>query len=193
MRSLLCLMTFLMVSTAQAESKFYLGAGFNFNIVKTEENLGSGIDEEVSADLTIAGKLETTINEDWLFRTGLWLQEKSAQFSVDSNGIEGDLTINTIYLSIPLNLQYKASNDVGIFGGYVADLRINDYCDADGDFDDCWLEKDSESIVHNATLGVSIKGSERWTVDLSWQQGLSDVIEDGYKTHTFQAMAFYKF
>lgn len=180
-------------TSAFSDTKFSLGAGFNFNTIDTEGSLGSGVDEEISIDLSIAGKVEVGINDLWLFRTGLWLQEKSAKYSIDFAGIEGDITSNTSYLSVPLNLKYQASKDIGIFGGYIADVRINDYCSTGGDFNSCTIDEDSRSVVHLATLGVSILGSEKFNVDLSWQQGLTDYYKDLIKMHTFQAMAFYKF
>lgn len=192
MKSILGLLVLILSTSALAETKFSLGGGVNLNTVDTEGDLGD-FEEEVSANLAVAGKAEVDLNEQWLFRTGLWLQEKSAELSYDKSGIDGSIKINTIYLSVPLNVQFKATPEIGIFGGYVADIRINDYCNADGDFDNCSLNNDTKSLVHNATLGGSFSVNEKLNIDVSWQQGLTDVYKDAYKLGTLQVMGFYKF
>lgn len=196
MRSILFVALTLCLSAAPAysvEHEFSLGAGFNFNTIDTEGELGTGVDEEISIDLAIAAKEVVKLNDLWSFRTGLWFQQKSAKYSIDVGSLDGSVTANTLYASIPLNLQYQANKDIAIFGGYIADIRINDYCDADGDVNSCSIDEDSQSIVNVATLGVTITGSKHWNVDLSWQHGLTDTYKDAIKIHTFQAMAFYKF
>lgn len=193
MKLLVLVIASLISSAVLADTKFSLGGGFNFNTVKTEEDLGDNVDEGVSADLAIAGKVEVDMNEQWLFRTGLWLQEKTAKFEIEIGSFEGDLNYNTIYASVPLTVQYKASDSIGVFGGYIADVRINDYCDTDGDFDSCTIDEDSETIVHLATVGMAINASEKLNIELSWQQGLTDFVEDSLKVNTFQTMLFYKF
>lgn len=178
---------------ALEHSQFSLGAGTNFNMPVTEGDLDSGVDEELSVTLSIAAKEELKINDQWYFRTGFWLQEKSAKYSVDLSGFNGSVTANIIYASIPLNLQYKASDLISLFGGYIADVRINDYCSASGDADSCTLDDDSKSVVHVANAGVSFNFSSLLTLDVSWQQGLSDVYKDALKINTLQTQLFFKF
>jgi hypothetical protein len=196
MRSVLLsvLMVFAFANLAHAQDhKFSLGGGLNFNMIDAESDLPSGIDEEVSATIALAGKLEFKINEEWAFRTGLWLQEKSAKYSFDTLGFEGDVTAHTIYLSVPLTAQYQIQKDIALFGGYIADIRINDYCKASGDVSSCTIDEDSKSIVHVATAGIAIQARDFLVFEFSYQRGLSDVYENELKIHSFQGMAFYKF
>jgi hypothetical protein len=174
-------------------SQFSLGVGTNFNMPVTEGDIDSSTDEELSVTLAIAAKEELKINDQWFIRTGLWLQEKSAKYSIDTLLLEGDVAANIIYASIPLNLQYKATDLISIFGGYIADVRINDYCSASGDFDSCTLDEESKSVVHVGTLGMSFNFSQLLTLDVSWQQGLSDVYADELKINTLQVQLFFKF
>jgi hypothetical protein len=84
------------------EHRLSIGGGLNLNTVETEGDLGSGTDEEMSATIALAGKVEFKITEEWAFRTGLWLQEKSARYSFELLGLEGDIAAHTIYASVPL-------------------------------------------------------------------------------------------
>lgn len=175
------------------EHKYSVGAGLNFNSVDTEGDIGPGTDEAVSATPALAGKVEFKINEQWAFRTGLWLQEKAAKYSIDWMGTEGNIAAHIIYASIPLTAQFQVQKDIAIFGGYIADLRINDYCEAGGDYDTCSIDEDSRSVVHQATAGISFVARENLVFDFSYQNGLTDVYKDEIKIHTFAAMAYYRF
>ena len=175
------------------ENRLSLGAGLNFNMPVTDGDLDSGTDEEVSANVALAGKAEFKIDEFWAFRTGLWLQEKSAKYSFDYLGLEGDVSFTTLYLSVPLTAQYQVQKDIALFGGYIADFRINDYCREGENVDSCSTEENSKSVVHVATLGISVIARENFVFDFSYQHGLSDVYTDIIKINTFQGMAYYRF
>lgn len=177
------------------QTQFSLGGGLNLNFIDTSGDYGDW-DEEASLDLAIAGKVEYGFNDLWSLRTGLWLQEKTARLSYDKDGVDGDLSINTIYASIPLNAQLKINNMFSIFGGYNADIRINDYCSVSGDFDDCQLSEDTEAVVHSAMIGASIWANDKLQVDVSYSHGLTDTMDAddaGYKINTLSAALFYKF
>lgn len=171
--------------------QFSLGVGTNFNMPVTEGDMDDEKDEELSITLAIAAKEELKFNDEWFLRTGLWFQEKSAKLSLDS-GL-GDIDATVIYASIPVTVQYKASDLISIFGGYVADIRINDYCTGSGFVESCNFVEDSKSVVHNATVGASFNFSQLLTLDVSWQQGLSDVYKDLIKINTLQTQLFLKF
>ncbi len=194
---LLSLLTLTALLTAAAPAysfehhQFALGAGTNFNMPATEDDLDNA-DEELSVTLAIAAKEELKFNDQWYFRTGVWLQEKSAKFSFEILGVDSDITANTIYASVPLNIQFKASDLISIFGGYIADFRINDYCSASGLADSCTIDEDSKSVVHIATAGVAFNFSSLLNLDVSYQHGLSDVYADQIKIHTLAAMLFFK-
>lgn len=193
MKKLLALVALICLSSfAYAETKFSVGGGLNLSYPDFDEDLKE-FDEEVSADLNIGGKVEIDIQDSLQFRTGLWLQEKSAKISYDKDGIDGDLTINTVYASVPLTLQYMIQKNLGFFGGYSADIRINDYCSADGDFDNCTLDDDTESVVHNVTAGMAFVVNAQFGIDVSLQRSITDVYDDGYKLTTAHSTFYYRF
>lgn len=191
MRFLYFLIVLISFSAHSIEHKFSVGGGFNFNYPKTDEDLGD-FEEVVSINLVVGSRSEFVFNEQWSLRTGLNLGEKSAKLEYDKTGFEGDFTIKVIYLSVPVEAQYRINKDIALIGGYVLDQRINEYCNVSGDINDCSLTEDAKSIVHNASLGVLVTGSEKFDVEINYQYSISDVFED-LKLHTLQAMAFYKF
>lgn len=177
------------------QTQFSIGGGLNLNFVDTSGDFGDW-EEETSLDLAIAGKVEYGFNDLWSLRTGLWLQEKTAKISYDQDGIDGEFSVNTIYASVPVNAQLKINKQFSIFGGYNADFRINDYCSVGGDFDDCSLTKDTESVVHSAVLGASIWANDNLQVDVAYTHGLTDTMDTedaGYKINTLSAALFVKF
>lgn len=192
MRILLVLAIILNFSSAFAlDPKFAIGGGLTFNKVETDEDLESGIKEELSAGINVGARVLAPINEQLSVRTGAYLQEKSAKYSFDDSGFEGDVTARLISAAIPLNLQFQFNEWISAFGGYVLDYNINAYCNAGGDVDSCTVGH-YKQVVHNATLGASIKGNDKIDVDVSYQHGISDVFED-IKIHTFLAQVFVKF
>lgn len=180
-----------MTSAFALDAKIAIGGGLTFTKVDTREDLPGGIDEEIGVGLNIGARVLIPMNEQWSFRTGAYLQEKALRYSIDSSGIEGDITARLIQAAIPLNAQYQFNEWIAAYGGYVLDYNINAYCDASGDFDSCSVGQ-SKQIVHNATLGASIKGNDKLDVDVSYQHGLSDIYTK-IKGHTFLAQLFVKF
>lgn len=195
MRLLLLLaVTCLALPTAHAieHHSIAVGGGLNLNNPNLEDN--SDADELVSATFALGARELLKINDQWLFRTGLWLQQKSARFEFDDSFFIGDISYTTIYASVPLTAQYQIKKNIGVFGGYIADIRLNDYCDGSGVFDEnCQILKESKSVVHLATIGGSVELNKRVDVNISYQHGLTDVVEDGFKLNTLSIMAFVKF
>lgn len=192
MRLLLALVVLTFVSQAFAmDAKIAIGGGFTFTEIDYDGSLGSGIDEEIGVGLNVGARVLIPMNEQWSFRTGAYLQEKALKYSFDSSGFEGDVTARIIQAAIPLNAQFQFNEWISAYGGYVLDWNINAYCSASGDIDSCSVGHNKQ-IVHNATLGASIKGNDKLDVDISYQRGLSDIF-DKVKGHTFLAQLFVKF
>jgi hypothetical protein len=178
------------------ETNFAIGGGLMINNSEISGDIGENFDEEVSASLNIGARAMLRLSDNWQFRTGLFLQEKSAMFNYDNGFFDGDMTIRIIQASIPVQIQWQAFNRVGFFGGYSADVRINDYCTTDGDLDSCKLSRDSKSVIHNLNLGVNVFVHRRVDIDVTYQHGLSPIYEeagDDIKIHSFMVQGFFKF
>ncbi len=178
-------------SVAADDQSFSLGGGLTFSDIETDESLGSSVDEEIGVGLNLGARGLFSLSEGLKFRTGLYFQEKAAKFSIKAPGIEGDLTARIISAAIPLNLQFQVSPMLSLFGGYSADFTINEYCTSSGDLSSCSIGEDAKSIVHNAVVGVSIFGNDKLDVDVSYQHGLTEVLDD-LKLHTFLIQGFVK-
>lgn len=186
---LLCNMT---SAFAFAHKEFSAGAGLNMNFVNAESSLGEGVDNGSAVSVAFAAKEIFKIKDQWFLRTGLWLQEKTATIDIFVNGITGSLDYNTLYASIPLTLQHRVRDELSLFGGYIADFRLNDYCEAN-EINTCTINRDSESVVHVATVGASVNLSEKFNLELSYQHGLTDTLSNGFRTNTISLMGFYRF
>lgn len=182
---------FLISFSAYAAPKIAIGGGLMINQNDTDVATGDA-DEELSASLNIGAKAVYEMNEAWSYRTGLYLQERSAKYSIDVSGIEGDLTMRVISASLPLNMQYKVNEKFSIFGGYTLDYNINAYCDADGDFKSCSINGQFEQLVHYVNLGGTIWANDKLDVDVSYQRAITDTYED-IQIHSLVAQLFYKF
>jgi hypothetical protein len=182
----------MLVSTqAFADINLAIGGGLNFSKPDVDGSPGSGVDEAWNADFTMGAKALFDMNETFKFRTGAFLQQKTAGYDIDISGVEGDLNAKIIYASIPLTVQVEANSNFAFFGGYVLDYAINDYCTAGGDFDSCDVSG-VKQITHIATAGVVLHASEKFDLEASYQHGLSEVYSD-VKLNSLQFAGFFKF
>lgn len=191
MKGLLLVLSLFIAQTVYAEHTIAVGGGLLINHIDTDGGSGEA-DEELSASLNVGAKSVYDLNENLQFRTGLYLQERSAKYSVDVLGVDGDITANVISGSLPLNLQYKLNEKFAIFGGYTLDYNINDYCDADGDFDSCTIDDDEmKSTVHYVNFGASIWANDKIDIDVSYQRAITETYDD-IKIHSIVAQIFVK-
>jgi Outer membrane protein beta-barrel domain len=187
------LVALLVVSSFSAfaqDTKFALGGGLTLNKMDVDGDLGD-FEEEIGVGLNVGARVLHGFNEQWSLRTGAYLQEKAATLSLDKGGIDGELSMRIISAAIPLNAQFKANENISIFGGYVLDYNINEYCNASGDFDSCTVGE-TKQIVHHANLGVSVLVNDKVDIDVSYQHGLSEQVEN-LKIHTLLVQGLVKF
>jgi hypothetical protein len=196
----LALVMTLMATPVQAieHYKFAVGTGFNLNNNKVNGDDMEDISSVSSVDLNIAAKEQLKLTDNLLFRTGIWLQEKTAKF--DETGFYDDaFEFNTFYLSVPLTAEYMFNKVFSIYGGYIGDIRMNDYCRSDDDLDGCEQLKESEDVVHNATLGVTFNLGNLVALDANYQHAISDTYKNeahgntfSVRTNTVSLMVFFR-
>lgn len=197
---LLALFVTLMATPVQAleHYKFAVGTGLNVNNNKTNgENLND-IHSVSSLDFNVAVKEQLKLTDRLLFRTGLWLQEKTIRF--DEDGFYNDaFEFNTLYLSVPVTFEFMFTKGFSVYTGYIADFKLNDYCRTDDDLNGCEQLTESENIVHNATLGVTFNAGGLIAFDVNYQHALSDTYKKetgkntfSARTNTVSAMIFFR-
>lgn len=174
------------------DATFAAGGGFSFTKAETKDIEDTELDEEISANLNAGVRALFPFSEYWSFRTGLYLQEKSAKYSIDFMGAEGDATFRFIQGAIPLNVQYKLNEKYYSFAGYSADYVINDYCNIEGDVEKCFLQEEPKRIIHNAMIGLGVLANKTLDIEFQYQHGLSEIY-DKIKIHALQLQMFYKF
>lgn len=187
----------IIVTAAPAQAlehyQFSVGAGFNVNNSTQESEVPVEFDKVSSFDPSIAVKEQIKITDYFLFRTGLWFQEKSVKYDYNDIFDNGNFEASTLYASVPLTVEYLFNKVFSLYGGYIADFRINDYCEANGAIDSCTIVKDSQSVVHLATFGASFNAGGLVNFDINWQEALTAMYkDDGVKTNTFAFNIFFK-
>lgn len=189
MRLFFALLAFVMTLTATSVQaiehyKFAVGTGLNLSNNKTNGDNLEDISSVSSLDLNLAAKEQLELTDKFLFRTGLWLQEKSARFE-EKGFFDDAYEFSTLYASVPLNIEYVFHKVFSVYGGYIADIRLNDYCKSDDDLRGCSLQKKSEDVVHNATLGVTFNLGNLVALDANYQHALSDTYKNSSPGNTF--------
>lgn len=172
--------------------KFAVGGGVFINQNETTASSGTA-EEEVSVTGNLGGRAVFDLSESFFLRTGLYLQQKSAKYTLDFPLFWGDVEAKVLSTAIPLNLEYKFNEYIRVFGGYSLDYNISDTCDADGDFDGCKINKNKmKSYVHYANVGLSFWVNNKLDLDVSYQRALSETYTD-IEIHSYLVQVFYKF
>lgn len=155
------------------------------------DGASGSVDEEYSVSLGAGVRALWGLNDSGLsLRSGLALRQKEAKFEVGGD----DLTLEYLYLSVPVTLHYMFSQETGfkagIFGGLGADVQIDDDCDVDGatscDYDD------GKSFVMPLILGFDFLFNDNWGFEASYEHGLTEVSDD-VKLNSFVLGGYYQF
>lgn len=190
------LFVFLSLITATAHAALGEGryaAAVSVIMSKPDSDDLQGFDEQYSATLGAGMRALYGINESGLsLRTGLGLRQKNAKYEYDGAG--GDVTVKGefLYLNAPLTLHYmlaEGSTRAGIFGGTALDVLIDDDCDVDGANVSCGDEND---LVMPLILGFDFMFTERVGMELSYEHGLTETIED-VDLHSFVVSGYFSF
>jgi hypothetical protein len=191
-------MRFLLVSLLLASSAvvaqdgvWAVAGGLNFSKPEVDGATGS-VKEAFSANLLIGGRATLPLADAINLRSGLFFGEKTARFHYVLGADSGDISAQTVFLSLPLTLQLELSPKFAVFGGYVVDYNVNSYCKADGAFNSCVLDIPMEDLTHYGTLGAIYHSTEKMDLELSYQHAISETFED-IKVHSFQVLGAFKF
>ncbi len=172
----------LLSSFAYADSKVSLMGSLLFNSPELDTD---GADEESALGLGLGVRALMGIQDQLHFRSGAGLVQKN--FSVE-NGAGKDFDYSFVYLNIPLTLYWKASPQVGFFGGTALNAKLSDDCDG---ATDCDLD-DTSSIVLPLILGFDFNFNEKLGMEISYEHGLTEVAEDA-KIHSAIVSFLYHF
>ncbi len=187
------LVTVFSLSASAAMPELAVGGGIILNHpdVKSAKTPGVSIHEENTNTLNIGVRAMMPLQEKLKFRSGLYLQEKSAKLKAEQGAISADAEAKILELAIPLNVQYQLHEKFSAYGGYVMDLPINEYCESGGVLKGCNVGE-SGKVTHNLNLGGSFHVHEKIDLELSYQHPMKAVLDDT-KIYAWLAQVFVKF
>jgi hypothetical protein len=84
-----------------------------------------------------------------------------------------------LYFAIPATLYWKASPQVGFFGGTSLQAKLSDDCSGSGAFNgsNCNLKK-QKAVVLPAVLGFDFSFTETLSMELSYEYAIMDTAKD---------------
>lgn len=163
-----------------ADTKLGIMGSIFYNTSDTEDiDEVDGISEESAASFGIGMRAIMGINDQLHFRSGAGLIQKKWTYEVDYLGVKSDIDASITYLSIPATLYWKASPQVGLFGGTNIQAKLDDDVEADGDLDDADLDLEKvKTVVLPLVLGFDFSFNEQLSMELSYEYGIMDTVED---------------
>ncbi len=194
MKFFLLIALFISSTVFAGDIRYSIGGGYMINKADTKGDLGDDVDEELAFTLTLGAKALYQLNESWFLRSGLFFQEKTAKYGLKILGIGSDVKLTSFEIGVPVTAQYQLGRVVGFFGGYVADIPLNSYCEAsDGILFTASCDGFSKAkVAHNATLGINIAPTDHFEFDISYQHALTETFDD-IKIHAFVSQFYFRF
>ena len=174
---------------ALGDSRYGVQAQLNMSKPNVDGGTGS-VDEEYSLSGGAGVRALWGLNDSGLsLRSGLALRQKQAKFDLGST----DVTLEYLYLSIPLTLHYmvesQSDTKFGFFGGLGADLLVDDDCDVDGN-NNCDYD-DGKTFVMPLIVGFDFMFNNNWGMEAWYEHALTEV-DDDVKLNSFVG-GYYQF
>ncbi len=151
-----------------------------YNTPETEDlDDVDGIEEKSGLGFGVGLRALMGISDQLYFRSGAGIIQKNFSYEVDDDvtGSSGDFDLSFIYLNIPLTMYWKASPQVGLFGGTALNAKMSDDCDASGDFDTCTI-KNEKALVFPLIIGFDFSFNEKIGLEVSYEYGLTETAKD---------------
>jgi hypothetical protein len=184
------IITLALTSLAHADTKLSVMGSLLYNSPETKDiDDVDGIDEESGLGFGLGMRALMGINDQLHFRSGAGIIQKKFSYKVDASGDKGEFDLSFIYLNIPLTLYWKASPQVGFFGGTALNAKLSDDCDASGDFDTCTI-KNEKTIVIPAIIGFDFSFTDKIGMELSYEYGLTETAKN-LRVHSAVASFLY--
>lgn len=176
MKIIISLMTLLLTTSIFAETKLGVMGSVLYNVPRFDDMSGySDVNEKSEVSYGIGMRALMGIKDQLHFRSGAGLVQK--KISVDFNdGLgDSDATFTNTYLNIPLTLYWKASSQVGFFGGTSLYALLSDDFKGSTEFAD---RADTAILVFPVVLGFDFSFTEKFSLEISYEYGIMESSED---------------
>jgi len=158
----------LTISGTALAQEFGFTGGFH-NSSASEKNGSGSISSEIGYKLGLA--LKFPMVDQLNFKTGLIYSYRPFEYSGTS------VKAKFAYLDIPVLVEYKFNDMVGVFGGLVMGIKVSDKISTGA------TPTGMEDIIPLAQVGVSFLFDDLYGFDIYAERGLGDIY-DGAKDYT---------
>ncbi len=151
----------------------FLYTGPDTNNIKTS----TVTDERSELSFGLGMRALMGLQDQLFFRSGAGIISK--KFSYQTQSISGrvDNDFSLLYLNLPLTLYWKASSQVGFFGGTALNAKLSDDCHASGSGNSCTQNK-VNAVVFPAIVGFDFSLLDKVGIELSYEYGMTETAKD---------------
>lgn len=176
MKIFFLLMTFFLITQVHADTKLGVMGSVLYNVPDFAEMGGySNVDNKSETSFGLGMRALMGIKDQLYFRSGAGIVQKKISVDFKVGGFDSDATFTNTYLAIPLTLYWKASPQVGLFGGTSLYALLNDDFKGDVDFAD---RANTETLVLPVVLGFDFVFTEKMSLELSYEYGIMESSKD---------------
>jgi hypothetical protein len=116
------------------------------------------------------------------FRTGaIYNQRHFEMKNVTAGPLVFDEKVNFDYVDVPANFQYNFNENIGVFGGLVVGININDKVNVPGS--NVNVDANANGLIPLVDVGVNILAADMIGFDVYYERGLGK-IADGVKDYS---------
>jgi hypothetical protein len=170
------LFTLVMANVVQAETKLGVMASVLYNVPRFDDMSGySNVNEKSEMSFGLGMRALMGIKDQLHFRSGAGFVQKKISVNFERSGFDSDATFTNTYLNIPLTLYWKASSQVGFFGGTSLYALLSDDFNGDTDFAD---RADTAILVLPIVLGFDFSFTEKLSLEISYEYGIMESSEN---------------
>ena len=177
--------------TAIADTKLGITGSLVYNTSETDELNGTSVDEGSEVSFGAGVRALMGINDQLFFRSGAGIIQKKWSYEASATGVNGSADYTMLYFAIPATLYWKASPQVGLFGGTSLQAKLSDDCKGSGSFsgNSCDLKK-QKSIVLPAVLGFDFAFTDQISMELSYEYAIMDTAKDVKVSSGFVSLVY---
>ena len=171
------------LSLAHAETKLSVLGSLIYSNPDTNNLNGPNItDEKSGTGFGIGMRALLGLKDQLHFRSGASLVQKRFAYESTALAQKTNHDFNLIYLNLPLTLYWKASSQVGFFGGTALNAKLSDDCQTSGAGNSCTQNK-VRAVVFPAIVGFDFSFTEKIGLELSYEYGMTETAKD-LKVHS---------
>lgn len=163
---------------AFAETKLSLVGSLLYTSPDTNKIKNSTVtDEQSDLSFGLGMRALMALRDQLHFRSGAGVISKKFSYQAQSTSAKVDNDFSLIYLNLPLTLYWKASSQIGLFGGTALNAKLSDDCHASGSGQTCTQNK-VNAVVFPAIVGFDFSLVDKVGIELTYEYGMTETAKD---------------